>query len=125
MLALGHPEGSGHAALAKSAADVIAKVKQVLPQDLRAALTHTALFVANFRPAAAVGVDPAQIRATVRRRRKLDIFYRDVEGRVHGAPHLAGGARLLHRRDSALRLVRAAPRLPPFPPRPHRGADAA
>lgn len=65
--------------LARAAADLLAKVAAVLPQDLRASLDATALLVGPAAPRTE-GVDLAAIREAIRSERKLSIAYRDAGG---------------------------------------------
>ena len=72
---------NGDAALAVAARDVLAKIAAVLPADRRAGFEESGLMVAG-RPRApteAIGLDV--LRRALREESKLDLVYRDAEGR--------------------------------------------
>lgn len=69
-------------ALAKAAADVVAKVQAVLPESLRDQVERTPLAAPADHSAAPMSVDAAAIRAALRNRRKLHFHYRNAEGRA-------------------------------------------
>jgi len=66
--------------LAAAARNALAKIGAVLPKDLQRELDSIALFVGSARPASPA-IDEALIREAIRTERKLDIAYRDGEGR--------------------------------------------
>lgn len=67
--------------LGEAARDALAKIAAVLPPELRNELDDTAL-LAGPGPAPAAGdQELARIRAAIRAERKLDIRYRDLQGR--------------------------------------------
>jgi len=68
-------------ALAAAAADAIAKIKAVLPGDLRESADAAGLMAAPGEAIAPDGVDLAPLRAAIRREHKIRIGYRDRAGR--------------------------------------------
>lgn len=66
--------------LAFAARNALAKIANVLPQDLRDNLDANNLMVIPGEPVAAGPVDLAPIRRAIRAERKLDIKYRDERG---------------------------------------------
>ncbi|MBZ9677400.1 helix-turn-helix transcriptional regulator [Mesorhizobium sp. ES1-1] len=65
--------------LSAAAANALAKIAAVLPDDLRADLDASTLLVGP--PAKTVeGIDLAVVRQAIRRERKLDLLYRDAGG---------------------------------------------
>jgi predicted DNA-binding transcriptional regulator YafY len=71
----------GDAALARGAQDLIAKLNQAVPDELRVVLLDASLQPISFRKRAQDSLDVARIRAAIRERLKLDIAYEDVDGR--------------------------------------------
>lgn len=69
-------------ALAKAAADVVAKVEAVLPANLRDHVSRTPLSAPADHRAAPLSVDAGAIRAALRNRRKLHFHYCNAEGRA-------------------------------------------
>ncbi len=69
-------------ALARAAADVVAKVEAVLPENLREQVERTPLSAPADHCAAPLSVDAAAIRAALRDRRKLHFHYCNAEGRA-------------------------------------------
>jgi len=69
-------------ALAAAAADAIAKIKAVLPGDLRESVDAARLMAAPGEAIAPDGVDLAPLRAAIRREHKIRISYRDRAGRA-------------------------------------------
>ena len=110
------------APLERAAADALAKIAAVLPDDLRDRIADVGLIAAPV--AVAEAIDLAPLRAAIRSEHKVVLDYADKQGRAHAADHLADRDRLLraHARDRG--VVRDARRLSPFPHRSHRGAAA-
>jgi predicted DNA-binding transcriptional regulator YafY len=75
-LAVEHGDG----ALGGASADVIAKLRAVLPRDLRALVDETALIAGPALRRPAETVDLAAIRRTIRDQRKASIDYADEQG---------------------------------------------
>jgi len=75
-------ESWADAALAKAAADVVAKVEAVLPESLRDHVSRTPLSAPADHRAAPLSVDAGAIRAALRNRRKLHFHYCNAEGRA-------------------------------------------
>jgi len=67
-------------ALARAAADVLAKVEVVLPAALRERIAGATLFALNLRDREAVGDRLSTLRAAVRQRRKVRLEYVDRDG---------------------------------------------
>ena len=67
-------------ALARAAADVLAKVEVVLPAALRERIAGATLFALNLRERQAVGDRLTTLRAAVRERRKIRLSYVDGGG---------------------------------------------
>lgn len=67
-------------ALAVAARDALAKIAAVLPDELRREVEAATLLVGPER-SHIDGVDAAQVREAIRREQKLEIAYRDAEGR--------------------------------------------
>ncbi len=67
--------------LAEAAADVIAKVRVVLPEALRPHLDALALWAPADHFQETVVVDQAAVRRAIRERRKIAFTYRGLEGR--------------------------------------------
>ena len=65
----------GDTALGKAAADVLAKVRAVLPRDLRREVDDSALFAGPARAGPALTVDLAEVRRTIRDAHKARIRY--------------------------------------------------
>ncbi|MFO1079891.1 MAG: YafY family protein [Reyranellaceae bacterium] len=70
----------GDRALAAAAANVLAKIGAVLPDDLRATLDDSGLLIGPGEPVAAGDSDLPVIREAIRRERKLQLRYRDKDG---------------------------------------------
>lgn len=66
--------------LASAASNLLAKIAAVLPPDLRHDLDTSTLLVGPGEPIAAGDQEVALIREAIRKERKLDITYRDVNG---------------------------------------------
>ena len=73
-----HQRGDG--ALAAAAANVLAKIGAVLPDDLRATLDDSGLLIGPGEPLAAGDGELPVIREAIRRERKLQLRYRDKDG---------------------------------------------
>lgn len=73
---------SGDPAMAATAARVIAKVRAVLPEDLRQEVDDAALFVPPPEPAPTVPVDLALVRRTIRDGRHAMFEYTDRQDRL-------------------------------------------
>jgi len=73
--------GRADSTLARAAEDVVAKVGAMLPKDLRPVLLDGALFAPNFSEGRATdSIDVALIRQAIRKGKKLEISYADVNG---------------------------------------------
>jgi predicted DNA-binding transcriptional regulator YafY len=74
----------GDAPLRAAAADVLAKVTDVLPAELREKADNSGLLVAPFTPAPALpsALDVAALRRAIRSERRLHIAYADADGRA-------------------------------------------
>ena len=68
----------GDEALARAAAEVVAKLRAVLPKDLRVLLDGAGLLAGPARERAAEQVDLAEIRRALRREQKAEIDYVDL-----------------------------------------------
>ncbi len=68
-------------ALARAAADLVAKIGAVIPEHLRPILMEPALTSASARPRPADTIDMARVRQAIRRQEKLSLLYRDEEDR--------------------------------------------
>ena len=66
--------------LANAAANVLAKIGEVLPKDLREALDDSGLLIAPGEPIAAGDAQLPKIRQAIRTERKIGISYRDKDG---------------------------------------------
>lgn len=66
--------------LAAAAANVLAKIGAVLPQDLRETLDDSGLLVGPAEMVSAGDAELPKIRQAIRRERKLTIFYNDKDG---------------------------------------------
>lgn len=71
----------GDAALGRAAADVLAKVRAVLPRDLRREVDESALFAGPRRTGPPVSIDLAAVRRSIRDAHKVRITYADEQGR--------------------------------------------
>lgn len=67
--------------LGDAARNALAKIGAVLPEDLRHALDASALLVGPGEPIAAGDQELARIRLAIRTERKLEIDYRDLQGK--------------------------------------------
>jgi predicted DNA-binding transcriptional regulator YafY len=67
--------------LADAAADVIAKVREVLPQSHRRHIDAITLWVPPGHRAEPIAIDQAALRAALRQQRKIRFRYRDLEDR--------------------------------------------
>jgi predicted DNA-binding transcriptional regulator YafY len=70
----------GDEALGRAAAEVVAKLRAVLPKDLRLLLEGTGLLAGPARERPAERVDLAEVRRALRRERKAEIEYVDLRG---------------------------------------------
>jgi len=70
----------GDEALGRAAAEVVAKLRAVLPKDLRALLESTGLLAGPARERPAEQVDLSEVRRALRRQRKAEIDYVDQRG---------------------------------------------
>jgi predicted DNA-binding transcriptional regulator YafY len=68
--------------LAAAAEDVLAKVESVIPDRLRLHMAETALLAPADHLAEPITIDPGELRAAIRARRKVHFGYRDAEGQV-------------------------------------------
>lgn len=71
----------GDPRLALAARDALAKIAAVLPPDRRAALEEPGLLIPPARLDPPATVDLGLLRRALREERKLDLVYRDAEGR--------------------------------------------
>ena len=69
-------------ALGLAAKNALAKVSAVLPTELRIELENSTLLVVPGEPVASGAVDLSIIRSAIRKERKIEIEYLDVEGRA-------------------------------------------
>lgn len=69
----------GDARLGAAASNAVAKIRAVLPDDLRESVDATTLTVPMFR-GEPVAIDASVIRASIRKEQKLVITYRDQDG---------------------------------------------
>jgi predicted DNA-binding transcriptional regulator YafY len=67
--------------LAEAAADVIAKVRVVLPEALRPHLDALALWAPADHHQETISIDQAAVRRAIRERRKIGFLYRDLRDR--------------------------------------------
>lgn len=67
--------------MADSAANVIAKIEAVVPEELRTHMAQTALLAPASHYAEPLSVDPRVLRGALRERRRLKFSYRDREER--------------------------------------------
>jgi predicted DNA-binding transcriptional regulator YafY len=83
-VALGAHWVAGHAdpALARAARDVLAKIENVLPEELRPFIADPTTRTAPAWDRYEDGIDAAQLRAQIRASRKLRIDYADEHGAV-------------------------------------------
>src|SRR3546814_11918598 len=77
-------ESWADAALAKAAADVVAKVEAVLPENLRHHVSRTPLSAPADHRVVPLSVDASAIRAALRHRRNPPFHYSTAEGRSPG-----------------------------------------
>lgn len=72
--------GHGDEALASAARDVLAKISAVLPEESRIFLTDPALGTPPGWNEQKDGIDPAKLRASIRRGAKIRLRYEDEKG---------------------------------------------
>jgi predicted DNA-binding transcriptional regulator YafY len=70
----------GDEALGRAAEEVVAKLRAVLPKDLRMLVEGTGLLAGPARERPAAGVDLAEVRRALRREHKVEIDYTDQRG---------------------------------------------
>jgi len=70
----------GDAELGEAAADALAKIEAVLPEDLRFAFDSSGLLVGSFEAVPEINIDVGAIRDSLRSERKLSISYVDAAG---------------------------------------------
>ncbi len=70
----------GDEALGRAAADVVAKLRAVLPRDLKALVDETALLAGPSRARPPERIDLADVRRCIRGQRKAQITYADGRG---------------------------------------------
>lgn len=70
----------GDPALAVGARDLLAKIRDVVPEDLRPAIIEAAVFAPNYASPQPDSLDMGRVREAIRLRRKLRIAYRDAVG---------------------------------------------
>lgn len=70
----------GDEALGRAAAEVVAKLRAVLPRDLKALVDETALLAGPSRGRPAEQIDLAEVRRAIREQRKARIAYADARG---------------------------------------------
>jgi predicted DNA-binding transcriptional regulator YafY len=68
--------------LATAAADVIAKVREVLPESLRRHIDALALWAPGDHHREPIQIDQAAVRAAIRDQRKIRFCYRDLQERT-------------------------------------------
>jgi predicted DNA-binding transcriptional regulator YafY len=73
--------GRGDAALARGAADLLAKIGIVLPEHLRQLLLEPDLTARSYRARPADSIDMGRVRAAIRSQTKIALVYSDEEGR--------------------------------------------
>lgn len=67
--------------LAAAARDALAKIAAVLPAEMRHELESNALLVGPGEPMAAGDMELATLRRAIRQERKIEVAYRDAEGK--------------------------------------------
>ena len=67
--------------MAEAAANVLAKIETVVPEELRSHMSEIALLAPAAHYAEPLSVDPKQLRRAIRERRKLQFRYLDREDR--------------------------------------------
>jgi predicted DNA-binding transcriptional regulator YafY len=70
----------GDAALGRAAVDVVAKLRAVLPRDLKTLVDETALLAGPSRERPVERIDLAEVRRCIRAQRKAQIAYADGRG---------------------------------------------
>ncbi|APR87028.1 Transcriptional regulator, DeoR family protein [Minicystis rosea] len=70
----------GDAALGRAAAEVVAKLRAVLPRDLKTLVDETALLAGPARERPAEQIDLAEVRRAIREQKKARIVYADARG---------------------------------------------
>jgi predicted DNA-binding transcriptional regulator YafY len=68
--------------LGRAAADVLSKVRAVLPRDLRRVVDESALFAGPHRHGPEIAIDLAAVRRSIRDARKVRIAYADERGQA-------------------------------------------
>lgn len=74
--------GRGDPDLARAAQDLVAKIAQVIPEDLRPFISSSPLMASGRRDGAPDALDMSQLRACLRDQRKVALDYRDESGAV-------------------------------------------
>ena len=74
--------GRGDPDLARAAQDLVAKIAQVIPAELRPFISSSPLMASGRHDAARDALDMAQLRACLRDQRKVALDYRDEAGAV-------------------------------------------
>ncbi|MBU2135503.1 MAG: YafY family transcriptional regulator [Alphaproteobacteria bacterium] len=74
--------GRGDPDLARAAQDLVAKIAQVIPAELRPFISSSPLMASGRHDAARDALDMAQLRACLRDQRKVALDYRDEVGAV-------------------------------------------
>ena len=82
MLGARMVDGRVDAELTRASRDVVAKIKAVLPKDLRATLLDTPLFAPHWTDLGDLPFDMAQLRAAIRAEREIQIDYTSLKGVV-------------------------------------------
>ena len=72
--------GSGDAALARAAGDLVAKISQVVPGHLRPLLGEPALAAPRWKTGEDDAIDMARLRTAIRAQGKIALSYRDESG---------------------------------------------
>jgi predicted DNA-binding transcriptional regulator YafY len=70
----------GDPALAVGARDLLAKIRDVVPEDLRPAILEAAVVAPNYSSPEPDNLDMGRVREAIRKRTKLRIAYRDAVG---------------------------------------------
>ena len=113
----------GDEALGRAAVEVVAKLRAVLPRDLKALVDETALLAGPSRGRPPEQIDLAEVRRAIREQRKARLAYADRRGAQHRAGGVAPRPGVLRAVPGGGGLVRGARRLPLVPGRPDRDVD--
>jgi predicted DNA-binding transcriptional regulator YafY len=114
-------ESWGGPQLAHAARGALAKIAAALPEQKRAAVHESRLFAPGYFIDPQWGVRLDSLRAAIVKHRYVEFEYRDGHAQ-DSQRRVRPFAVLLGRHLDARRMVRAAPGLPQFPPRPPQHA---